>query len=111
MPHNGLGKGRVTGHFPHRPERSIAVFVLAAVLFFQPFLGIFDRGSAATVGGVPLLFAYIFFGWAIVIALTAIIMERRSVKGGPESPDAPAELLPDGDGSTAAGDGPGREKD
>jgi hypothetical protein len=55
----------------------LAVAALSAVLLLQPFLGIFNRGFATTIGGVPVLFAYLFFAWALIVALTAWVMETR----------------------------------
>lgn len=64
----------------------MAVFLLAVVLFFDPFLGIFDRGATTTIAGVPLLYAYIFAAWALVIALTALVMESRARPDEPNEP-------------------------
>jgi hypothetical protein len=49
-----------------------ATAVLALVLFNFPFTGVFD--SSSLVGGVPLLWAYLFVVWALVIALVAWIV-------------------------------------
>lgn len=62
---------------PRRPERTIAVALLAILVFNQPLLRIFDRGPEATVAGVPLLYVYLFAAWALVIALQAVAIERR----------------------------------
>ncbi|MCB1520906.1 MAG: hypothetical protein KDJ37_10070 [Hyphomicrobiaceae bacterium] len=67
-----------TGSSPRLPERSLSVFLVSFVLFFPPFLGIFDRGATTTVAGIPLLFVYLFGAWALVIALMAMIMESRA---------------------------------
>jgi len=52
--------------------------VLGVVLFLKPFLGIFDRGGQVTVWGVPLLYAYLFAAWSLVVVLTAVVMESRA---------------------------------
>ncbi|MGD9783226.1 MAG: hypothetical protein AB7E80_02905 [Hyphomicrobiaceae bacterium] len=85
MPLSGKGPVGPPVIPPKRPERAIAVAGLGAILFLQPFLGIFDRGASATVAGVPLLFAYLFGAWAVVVLLSASVMETR--EPGPESGD------------------------
>ena len=59
-------------------ERRLAPRLLALVLgglafFGYPILELFSR--PATVGGVPLLFAYLFAAWAVFIALIAWLAE------------------------------------
>ena len=62
-----------------RPEikgpRLVAVLLLGLLLFNFPLLSLFDR--AVTVLGVPLLYAYVFCAWALVIALMAFVIEKR----------------------------------
>ncbi|MEW5708918.1 MAG: hypothetical protein AB1830_08445 [Pseudomonadota bacterium] len=60
-------RGNVTG------ERLIAVFLLGCLLFNYPLLDLFN--SDAEVFGIPLLFAYIFAAWALLIGLMAWIVE------------------------------------
>jgi hypothetical protein len=57
-----------------RGPRLVVVFLLGVLLFNYPLLALFDR--AAVVLGVPLLYAYIFCAWALVIALLALVVER-----------------------------------
>lgn len=57
------------------PERLIALFLLALVLFNPPLLRLF--GAPTTLFGVPLIYAYILGAWAGVILLAAIRLERR----------------------------------
>ena len=45
------------------------------MLFNTPLLGIFDRPVA--VWGIPLLYAYVFAAWLILIAAIAWISEGR----------------------------------
>lgn len=78
MPMNGAAPPGSTTAPPLRPERVLAIAALAAILFLQPFLGIFDKGANETWAGVPVLFAYIFIAWALVVGLTAFVMERRA---------------------------------
>ena len=53
------------------PQRMIAVAVLGFLLFVPPLLSLFDRRAA--VFGVPVLMAYIFVAWAVVIGLVAAV--------------------------------------
>lgn len=78
MPHSVFGSTSQHLSQPRRPERSLAIAVLGAVLFLKPFLGIFDRGGTTMVWGVPLLYAYLFAAWVLIVVLTAVVMENRS---------------------------------
>ena len=49
--------------------------VLALVLFNFPLLDVFDTDTP--VAGVPLVWAYLFVVWALVIALLAWIARSR----------------------------------
>jgi len=53
----------------------IALCMLGCVLFNFPILALFN--VPATVFGVPVLYAYIFLAWALLIALMAWVIERR----------------------------------
>ena len=52
-----------------RTPRLVAAAVLALLLFNYPFLAVFDVDMR--VLGVPLLWAYLFTAWALVVALIA----------------------------------------
>lgn len=56
-------------------QRLIAVFLLGCVSLNYPILYLFN--SSSEVFGIPVLFAYIFGTWAILIALMAFVLERR----------------------------------
>ncbi len=56
-------------------DRLIAAFLIGCVLFNYPLLSLFDRPPA--VFGIPLLYAYIFAAWALVVGLMAWAVERR----------------------------------
>ena len=56
-------------------DRLVAAFLIGCVLFNYPVLSLFDRRTDLL--GVPLLYAYVFFAWALVIALMAWATERR----------------------------------
>ena len=55
-------------------QRLVAVFLLGLLLFNYPLMALFNR--AADVLGIPVLYAYIFGAWALLIALLAIVIER-----------------------------------
>ncbi len=55
--------------------RLVAVAVLGFLLVDPPLLTIAD--DAATVAGIPVLYAYLFAAWALLIALVAAIVRRR----------------------------------
>ena len=50
-----------------------ALCMLGALLFNFPILALFNVGGS--LWGVPLLYAYIFIAWAVLIALMALIVE------------------------------------
>ena len=54
--------------------RLMAVFLLGVLLFNYPLLALFNR--TVLVFGVPLLYAYIFVSWAVLIGLAALVVER-----------------------------------
>ena len=54
--------------------RLVAVFLLGVLLFNYPLLALFNR--TVLVFGVPLLYAYIFAAWALLIGLAALVVER-----------------------------------
>jgi hypothetical protein len=55
--------------------RLVAVAVLAFLLFGWPFLAVFDVSSR--VLGVPVLWAYLFLAWGLVIGLVAALSRDR----------------------------------
>jgi hypothetical protein len=55
--------------------RLVGLFLLGCLLFTYPMLALFN--VRATVMGVPLLYAYLFAAWALLIVLVALTMERR----------------------------------
>jgi hypothetical protein len=57
-----------------KSQRLVAVFLLGLLLFNYPLMALFNR--AALVLGIPVLYAYIFGAWALLIALLAIVIER-----------------------------------
>ena len=57
-----------------KEPRFVALCMLGLVLFNFPVLALFN--AAGTVLGVPVLYAYIFAAWALLIALMALVAER-----------------------------------
>jgi hypothetical protein len=55
-------------------QRLVALFLLGCLLLNFPLLYLFER--AVTIGGVPLLFVYVFAAWAALIALLGLAVER-----------------------------------
>jgi len=53
--------------------RLVAVFLLGVLLFNYPLLALFNRD--VSVFGIPLLYAYIFLAWALLIGLLVLITE------------------------------------
>lgn len=56
-------------------QRLAALFLLGNLLFNYPLLTLFNR--ADTVAGIPLLYLYVFGAWALLIALLAVVVEKR----------------------------------
>jgi hypothetical protein len=55
-------------------QRLVGLFLLGCLFFSYPLLALFN--VRATVFGIPLLYAYLFAAWALLIFLVAVIMER-----------------------------------
>ena len=55
-------------------QRLIALACLGGLLLNYPLLSLFN--SAHTLLGVPLLYAYLFAVWALLIGLLAAVVER-----------------------------------
>jgi hypothetical protein len=55
-------------------QRLAALFLLGCLLLNFPLLYLFDR--PAEIGGVPLLFVYVFVAWGVIIALAWLAVER-----------------------------------
>ena len=63
-----------------RAQRLVAVFMLGCLLFSYPLLALFDSGGE--VFGIPLLFAYLFGAWALLIV--AMIERPASARLSPQ---------------------------
>ena len=57
-----------------RNQRLVAVFLLGVLLFNYPLLALFNRAAAAF--GIPIVYAYIFGAWGLLIGLLALVIER-----------------------------------
>jgi len=56
-----------------KQQRFVALCMLGFLLFNYPVLALFNVSS--TVLGVPVLYAYIFVAWAVLIGLMARVAE------------------------------------
>ncbi len=63
------------GEFETRGQRLTALCLLGFVLFNYPILALFNVPSA--VLGIPILYAWIFCAWAVLIALMARVVEKH----------------------------------
>ena len=61
--------------FETRGQRLIALCLFGFLLFNYPILALFNAPS--TVLGIPVLYAYIFCAWAVLIGLMAWVVEQR----------------------------------
>ncbi len=59
--------------FESKGHRFVALCMLGLLLFNYPMLALFN--ATGTVFGVPLLYAYIFIAWVVLIALMAFVAE------------------------------------
>jgi hypothetical protein len=61
------------GKSKNKGQRLAALCLLGLALFNFPMLALFNRSGTAF--GVPLLYAYIFLAWAVLIVLMAVVVE------------------------------------
>ena len=57
-------------------QRLVALFLLGVLLLNYPLLDLFT--SPDRVLGIPVLYAYVFLVWALIIGLMALVVEKRS---------------------------------
>ena len=57
-------------------SRLTVLFFLGIILFHYPILSLFSDADKE-IFGIPLLFAYVFTTWALLIGLTFVIVMRR----------------------------------
>ena len=56
-------------------QQLVGLFLLGCLLFSYPSLALFN--VRATVLGIPMLYAYLFCAWALLIALVAWVIRAR----------------------------------
>jgi hypothetical protein len=54
--------------------RLVALALLGFLLFNYPFLALFS--DERRVLGIPVLYAYLFLSWAVLIALLALVVRK-----------------------------------
>ena len=96
QPRGNGGGAREEAQGMRRPglgaERLIGLFLIGAVGFSPPVLTLFN--NPVLVGGIPLLYLYLFVLWAVLVALAGIVVTQL-VPNGEAKPPAPAnEELP-----------------
>lgn len=57
-----------------RGTQLVCLFLLGCLLFNFPMLALFN--VHAMFFGLPVLYAYLFSAWLLLIALVAVVMER-----------------------------------
>ncbi|MBE0616203.1 MAG: hypothetical protein IH604_21250 [Burkholderiales bacterium] len=62
--------------FEVKARRLVALCMLGVLLFNYPMLALFN--VAATVFGIPVLYAYIFVSWSLLIAGMAYVIESKN---------------------------------
>jgi len=62
--------------FKVKAQRLVALCVLGVLLFNYPMLALFN--VAATVFGIPILYAYIFSAWTLLTAGMAYVVEKKT---------------------------------
>jgi hypothetical protein len=74
-----------------RSRESLVALCFLGVAAFNPMIiRVFDVADAF-VFGIPLLYAYIFFAWAILILLMACVVERGSPDRGDGASPPPGD--------------------
>ena len=53
-------------------QRLVGLFLLGCLLFNYPLLALFNKSGV--VFGIPILYAYLFIAWALLIGLLAIVV-------------------------------------
>jgi hypothetical protein len=57
-------------------QRLVALFLLGCLLLNYPLLNLFAGNGR--VLGIPVLYAYVFVAWALLIGLMALVVEKRN---------------------------------
>lgn len=75
MPYEGRSGMKKSGTKSPQTERLMALVAVALLLFCPPLIIVVDRLPSFKVGWLPL---YLFCAWAVVIGLTAWLMEHSA---------------------------------
>jgi len=70
-------------------QRLVALAGLGALLLTYPLMALFN--VAATVAGIPLLYAYLFGAWGLLIAGLALAVRKVPDPPSPTGPPDPHE--------------------
>ncbi len=62
-------------------EHSVLIFVVGVLALNYPLLSLFSTGGR--VFGLPLLYAYVFIAWLVLIGLVALVMRHSRAGAGP----------------------------
>lgn len=62
-------------NFEIKGQRLVALSMLGCLVFNYPILGLFNRPG--TVLGIPVLYAFIFTAWGLLIAFMALVVETK----------------------------------
>jgi hypothetical protein len=69
-------------------KRLVGLFLMGCILFNYPLLSLFNLETM--IFGVPLVFFYVFTGWALLILLAAIATQtRRRASSKPPAKNRP----------------------
>jgi len=66
-------------NFEIRDQRLVALSMLGCLVFNYPILELFNRPG--TVLGIPVLYAFIFAAWGLLIAMMALAVEAKDRAG------------------------------
>ena len=66
-------------NFEIRSQRMVALSMLGCLVFNYPILELFNRSG--TVFGIPVLYAFIFAAWGLLIAMMALVVETKDRTG------------------------------
>lgn len=64
-----MGRHNLTG------ERLVAIFVIGTLVLNYPLLSIFS--TTGLLGGIPVLYVYLFASWFVLIVTMALMIELR----------------------------------
>ncbi|MBN8588979.1 MAG: hypothetical protein J0L94_11745 [Rhodothermia bacterium] len=65
-----------------KSQRLISLFFLGLTLFSYPMFNLFGYGGK--IGGIPMLFVYIFLAWLLFIGLIALMADFFSDNNPPD---------------------------